>query len=416
MKSIKDIYKIGKGPSSSHTMGPYKAITSYMEKHPEADRLHVTLYGSLAATGKGHLTDEAVHEAFAAWHSTDRDTAESRERLKDNVTIEWKPKNTLPHNPNGMKVAAVNMDGDTYDRWTYYSIGGGDIVCMECPIEVEGGEDLYDMTNLTDIMNWCEKTGKSYWEYVNDTEKPEIWKHLEEVWQVMKAAVERGIEEEGVLPGPLNLRRKALSYHVRAFGQGDTFKTRGLVFAYALAVSEENAAGGTIVTAPTCGSCGVVPSVLYHMQTRYGFSDTRIIRALATCGLIGAVVKHNASVSGAEVGCQGEVGVACAMGAAAVAQLMGGSPSQIEYAAEMGLEHHLGLTCDPVCGLVQIPCIERNAYAAARAFDAGIYALYTDGNHRVSFDQAVRVMKKTGHDLPSLYKETSEGGLAIEWE
>ena len=315
-----------------------------------------------------------------------------------------------------MKVAAVNIDGDTYDRWTYYSIGGGDIICMESPIEVEGGDDLYDMTNMTDIMNWCEKTGKSYWEYVNETEDPAIWKHLEEVWKVMKAAVERGIEEEGVLPGPLNLRRKALSYHVRAFGQGDTFKTRGLVFAYALAVSEENAAGGTIVTAPTCGSCGVVPSVLYHMQTRYGFSDTRIIRALATCGLIGAVVKHNASVSGAEVGCQGEVGVACAMGAAAVAQLMGGSPSQIEYAAEMGLEHHLGLTCDPVCGLVQIPCIERNAYAAARAFDAGIYALYTDGNHRVSFDQAVRVMKKTGHDLPSLYKETSEGGLAIEWE
>lgn len=416
MKSIKDIYKIGKGPSSSHTMGPYKAITSYMEKHPEADRLHVTLYGSLAATGKGHLTDEAVHEAFAAWHTTDRDTAESRERLKDNVTIEWQPKKVLPFHPNGMKVAAINMDGDTYDRWTYYSIGGGDIICIESPIEVEGGDDLYGMTNMTDIMNWCEKTGKSYWEYVNETEDPAIWKHLEEVWKVMKAAVERGIEEEGVLPGPLNLRRKALSYHVRAFGQGDTFKTRGLVFAYALAVSEENAAGGTIVTAPTCGSCGVVPSVLYHMQTRYGFSDTRIIRALATCGLIGAVVKHNASVSGAEVGCQGEVGVACAMGAAAVAQLMGGSPSQIEYAAEMGLEHHLGLTCDPVCGLVQIPCIERNAYAAARAFDAGIYALYTDGNHRVSFDQAVRVMKKTGHDLPSLYKETSEGGLAIEWE
>ena len=234
MKSIKDIYKMGKGPSSSHTMGPYKAITSYMEKHPEADRLHVTLYGSLAATGKGHLTDEAVHEAFAAWHTTDRDTAESRERLKDNVTIEWKPKKVLPFHPNGMKVAAINMDGDTYDRWTYYSIGGGDIICMESPIEVEGGDDLYGMTNMTDIMNWCEKTGKSYWEYVNETEDPAIWKHLEEVWKVMKAAVERGIEEEGVLPGPLNLRRKALSYHVRAFGQGDTFKTRGLVFAYAL--------------------------------------------------------------------------------------------------------------------------------------------------------------------------------------
>jgi len=418
MKTIKEIYKIGKGPSSSHTMGPYKAVTSYMENHPEADRLHVTLYGSLAATGKGHLTDVAILEAFASWHSTDKDTLESKERRKADVEIEWRPKETLPVHPNGMKIAAVNMDGDRYDNWTYYSIGGGDIICMENPLEADDKGDIYDMTTLTEIMDWCNRTGKSYWEYVNETEGPDsgVWNHLEQVWKVMKEAVERGIEQEGVLPGPLNLRRKALSYHVRAFGQGDTFKTRGLVFAYALAVSEENAAGGTIVTAPTCGSCGVVPSVLYHMQTRYGFSDARIIRALATSGLIGSIVKHNASVSGAEVGCQGEVGVACAMAAAAVAQLMGGSPSQIEYAAEMGLEHHLGLTCDPVCGLVQIPCIERNAYAAARAFDAGIYALYTDGQHRVSFDQAVRVMKKTGHDLPSLYKETSEGGLAKEWE
>ena len=418
MKSIKDIYKIGKGPSSSHTMGPYKAVRSYMENHPDADRLHVTLYGSLAATGVGHLTDVAIKEAFASWHWTERDTLESSDRRMGDVEIEWRPKENLPVHPNGMKIAAVNLDGDHYDKWTYYSVGGGDIICMEHPIETEDEAELYGMNTLTEIMEWCNRTGKSYWEYVDETEGriTGIWQHLELVWKVMKEAVERGIEQEGVLPGPLNLRRKALSYHVRAFGQGDTFKTRGLVFAYALAVSEENAAGGTIVTAPTCGSCGVVPSVLYHMQTRYNFSDARIIRALATSGLIGNVVKYNASVSGAEVGCQGEVGVACAMAAAAVAQLMGGSPSQIEYAAEMGLEHHLGLTCDPVCGLVQIPCIERNAYAAARAFDAGIYALYTDGQHRVSFDQAVKVMKKTGHDLPSLYKETSEGGLAKVWK
>ena len=418
MKSIKDIYKIGKGPSSSHTMGPYKAVRSYMENHPEAQSLHVELYGSLAATGKGHLTDVAIQEAFASWHWTDKDTLESMERRKGDVEIVWYPKDNLQVHPNGMKIAARNFDGDLYDKWTYYSVGGGDIICMEHPIETEDEASLYDMTTLTEIMDWCNRTGKSYWEYVEEREGSNsgVWQHLELVWKVMKEAVERGIEQEGVLPGPLNLRRKALSYHVRAIGQGDTFKTRGLVFSYALAVSEENAAGGTIVTAPTCGSCGVVPSVLYHMQTRYKFSDARIIRALATCGLIGNVVKHNASVSGAEVGCQGEVGVACAMAAAAVAQLMGGSPSQIEYAAEMGLEHHLGLTCDPVCGLVQIPCIERNAYAAARAFDAGIYALYTDGQHRVSFDQAVRVMKETGHDLPSLYKETSEGGLAKGWK
>jgi L-serine dehydratase len=289
---------------------------------------------------------------------------------------------------------------------------------MEHPLEEDGSEIDYPMTNLTDVMNWCNRTGKTYWEYVDETEGkyPGFWEHLELVWKVMQKAVERGLEQEGALPGPLNLRRKASSYHVRAFGQGDTFKTRGLVFSYALAVSEENASGGTIVTAPTCGSCGVLPSVLYHMKTRYSFSDTKILRALATAGLIGNMAKYNASVSGAEVGCQGEVGVACAMAAAAVAQLMGGSPSQIEYAAEMGLEHHLGLTCDPVRGLVKIPCIERNAYAAARAMDAGIYALYSDGRHRVSFDQAVKVMKQTGKDLPSLYKETSEGGLAKEWE
>ena len=413
MKSIKDVYKIGKGPSSSHTMGPFKAVRHYMDNHEEADHLHVTLYGSLAATGKGHLTDTAIEEAFATWCWTDKETLECKRRRGGDVTIEWKPEENLQVHPNGMKIASVNSDGDLYDKWTYYSIGGGDIICMEHPLESETNGDIYEKTTLSDIMDWCNRTGHSFWEYVDHTEGKEgVWEHLELVWKVMQEAVERGIEQEGALPGPLHIRRKALSYHVRAFGQGDTFKTRGLVFSYALAVSEENACGGTIVTAPTCGSCGIMPSVLYHMKTRYGFSDQRIIRALATAGLIGAVVKHNASVSGAEVGCQGEVGVACAMAAAAVAQLMGGSPSQIEYAAEMGLEHHLGLTCDPVGGLVQIPCIERNAYAAARAMDAGIYALYTDGLHRVSFDQVVHVMKETGKDLPSVYKETSLGGLA----
>ena len=414
MKSIRDIYKIGKGPSSSHTMGPFKAVRHYLEHHEDTHHLHVTLYGSLAATGKGHLTDIAIKEAFSTWQWTDKETLENKTKRSGEVEIEWRPKENLQVHPNAMKIASVNFDGDLYEKWTYYSIGGGDIICMECPVDDEEGSVDYDMTTLTEVMNWCNNTGKNYWEYADMVESRSygFWDHLELVWKVMQEAVERGIEQEGALPGPLNIRRKALSYHVRAFGQGDTFKTRGLVFAYALAVSEENACGGTIVTAPTCGSCGVMPSVLYHMKKRYNFSDTRILRALATAGLIGTIVKHNASVSGAEVGCQGEVGVACAMAAAAVAQLMGGSPSQIEYAAEMGLEHHLGLTCDPIGGLVQIPCIERNAYAAARAMDAGIYALYTDGLHRVSFDQVVEVMKQTGKDLPSLYKETSEGGLA----
>ena len=398
MKSVKSIYKIGKGPSSSHTMGPFKCITHYVENHPEAMKLHVTLYGSLAATGKGHLTDQAVVDAFP----------------QGEVTIEWKPKEILQYHPNGMKVAVVNSDGDLYDKWTYFSIGGGDIVCLNKPIDSDDEAEIYPMTTMQEILKWCNDNGRTFWEFVAEHEKntPGFWEHLENVWKVMQKAVERGIDEEGSLPGPLNLRRKAGSYYIKADGYGDVLRTRGLIFAYALAVSEENACGGTIVTGPTCGSCGVLPGALYHLKKVYGFSDQRIVRALATAGIVGNIVKYNASISGAEVGCQGEVGVACAMAAAAITQLMGGSPSQIEYAAEMGLEHHLGLTCDPVGGLVQIPCIERNAYAAARAMDASIYSLYTDGRHRVSFDQAVRVMKETGHDLPSVYKETSEGGLA----
>jgi L-serine dehydratase len=404
MKSVKSIFKIGKGPSSSHTMGPFKAVTNYIENHPEAKSLHVTLYGSLAATGKGHLTDKAVEEAAANAGLA--------------VIIAWEPKENLPEHPNGMMVASVAEDGSLTECWTYYSVGGGDIKCMDIEIEDEDGAEVYEMSTMKEILDWCNRNGKAFWEFVQENEEKTkgFWEHIELVWKTMQKAVERGIDEEGALPGPLNIRRKAGSYYIKADGYGDVQRARGLIFAYALAVSEENACGGKIVTAPTCGSCGVLPGVLYHLKKVYGFSDQRIIRALATAGIIGNIVKHNASISGAEVGCQGEVGVACAMAAGAITQLMGGSPSQIEYAAEMGLEHHLGLTCDPVCGMVQIPCIERNAYAAARAMDASIYSLYTDGRHRVSFDQVVRVMKETGKDLPSLYKETSEGGLAKHLE
>ena len=404
MKSVKSIFKIGKGPSSSHTMGPFKAVTNYIENHPEAKGLHVTLYGSLAATGKGHLTDKAIEEAAA--------------NAGLEVVIAWEPKENLPEHPNGMIVSSVALDGSMTDSWTYYSVGGGDIKCMDIQLEAEDEAEVYEMSTMKEILDWCNKNGKAFWEFVQENEEKTkgFWEHIELVWKTMQKAVERGIDEEGALPGPLNIRRKAGSYYIKADGYGDVQRARGLIFAYALAVSEENACGGKIVTAPTCGSCGVLPGVLYHLKKVYGFSDQRIIRALATAGIIGNIVKHNASISGAEVGCQGEVGVACAMAAGAITQLMGGSPSQIEYAAEMGLEHHLGLTCDPVCGMVQIPCIERNAYAAARAMDASIYSLYTDGRHRVSFDQVVRVMKETGKDLPSLYKETSEGGLAKHLE
>ena len=300
------------------------------------------------------------------------------------------------------------------DEWTVYSVGGGALA--EEGVSTTETPDIYDMSKMTEILAWCERTGRSYWEYVQLCEDPDIWDYLHEVWKTMQEAVERGLEQEGALPGPLNLRRKAATYYIKANGYKDNLKSRGLVFSYALAVSEENASGGKIVTAPTCGSCGVVPAVLYHLKKSRDFSEMRMLRALATAGLVGNIVKHNATISGAEGGCQAEVGVACSMAAAAASQLFGGSPAQIEYACEMGLEHHLGMTCDPVCGLVQIPCIERNAYAAARALDSNIYSAFTDGTHRVSFDKVVEVMKQTGHDLPSLYKETSTGGLAKDYK
>ncbi len=401
MKTIKEIYRIGNGPSSSHTMGPKKAAEMFLSRHPEAKRFKVTLYGSLAATGKGHLTDAAIENVL---------------QQQAAVEIVWQPKVFLPYHPNAMTFAAYDDKDKLTESWTVYSIGGGALAGKDGEIEDHPSDEIYSMSKMSEILKWCENTGKSYWEYVIECEGNEIRDYLATVWQTMKEAIERGLEQEGVLPGPLNLRRKAATYHIRATGYKESLRSRGLVFSYALAVSEENASGGKIVTAPTCGSCGVVPAVLYHLQKSRDFSDTRILRALATAGLIGNIVKKNASISGAEVGCQGEVGVACAMASAAANQLFGGSPAQIEYAAEMGLEHHLGMTCDPVCGLVQIPCIERNAYAAARALDANIYSSFTDGNHRVSFDKVVEVMKQTGHDLPSLYKETGEGGLAKDYQ
>lgn len=400
MKSIRELYRIGTGPSSSHTMGPRFAAERFLKTHPHAQGFEVVLYGSLAATGKGHMTDVAILETL--------------EKSDMPVKIVWKPDVFLPYHPNGMTFRSLDELGFPTDEWTVYSVGGGAI--EEEGKAREGLAEIYDMEKMTEILEYCERTGRCYWEYVEQCEGKGIWDFLQEVWDAMKAAVESGLNTEGRLPGPLNLRRKAVSYFVKAEGYKDNLRTRGLVFAYALAVSEENASGHQIVTAPTCGSCGVLPAVLYHIWKSRKLSDTPILRAIATAGLFGNVVKHNASISGAEVGCQGEVGVACAMAAAAASQLFGGSPAQIEYAAEMGLEHHLGMTCDPVCGLVQIPCIERNAYAAARALDANIYASFTDGSHRVSFDKLVTVMKETGHDLPSLYKETSTGGLAKDYK
>ena len=398
VKSLKELYKIGRGPSSSHTMGPSKAATMFSHRHPEADSFEVTLYGSLAATGKGHLTDVAIIDALS-------DGGRKR------VDIVWEPDIFLPYHPNGMKFTAKDSEGNTGAEWTVYSIGGGTI--SEGPGSAIGeGPDIYDLNTIADIVKWCQENGRNYWEYVQQCEDEDIWDYLKTVWEAMKSSIQRGLDSEGALPGPLKLSRKAATYHIKASGYKANLQTRGMVFSYALAVSEENASGGVVVTAPTCGSSGVLPAVLYHISKGHDFNEKRILHALATGGIFGNVVKHNASISGAEVGCQGEVGVACAMASAATCQLFGGTPTQVEYAAEMGLEHHLGMTCDPVCGLVQIPCIERNAFAAARALDSNIYASFSDGFHRVPFDEVVQVMKETGHDLPSLYKETGEGGLA----
>ena len=383
-------------------MGPQKAAKIFNEHYSDAKKIEVVLYGSLAATGRGHMTDTAIKEVFGG---------------DDRLNIIWQPSVFLPYHPNGMKFSAYDEGGNLCGEWTVYSVGGGALSEGDTPKWLQDShEDVYEKNYLSEIMNWCNTHGRNYWEYVKENENSDIWDYLMEVWNMMKESVERGLDHEGALPGPLNIPRKAPTYYVKARGYKQSLQTRGLVYAYALAVSEENASGGTIVTAPTCGSCGVMPAVLYHLSNSHNFSDTRILHALATAGIFGNVVKTNASISGADVGCQGEVGVACAMASAAACQLFGGSPSQIEYAAEMGLEHHLGMTCDPVCGLVQIPCIERNAFAATRALDANLYAAYSDGKHSVSFDRVVEVMKQTGHDIPSLYKETSEGGLAKDYK
>lgn len=393
MDSIRNLYKIGHGPSSSHTMAPQKAAQRFKDNNPDVSSFRVTLYGSLAATGKGHMTDIAIIGTL----------------LPYTTEIVWEPEIVLPFHTNGMKFEAIK-DGKSINEWIVYSIGGGDLSEGENRVEQPS---LYDKTLMKSILEWCEETGKTFWEYVEDTEDKDIYEYLLTVWKTMEAAIQRGLDSEGLLPGGLGLQRKSSMYYVKSRGYQGSMKSRALIYSYALAVSEENASGNIIVTAPTCGSSGVLPAVLYHLKMNHNFSDTKIVRALATAGLIGNLVKFNASVSGAEVGCQGEVGVACAMAAGAACQLFGGSPQQIEYAAEMGLEHHLGLTCDPICGLVQIPCIERNAFAAARALDSCSFAMLSDGKHLINFDKVVRTMEQTGHDLPSLYKETSAGGLAI---
>jgi L-serine dehydratase len=371
-----------------------RAAERFRREHPGAVSVRVTLYGSLAATGRGHLTDQGIRDAL---HPIP-------------VEFIWQPHEQMPRHPNGMRFEALDSSGQVSAAWGAYSPGGGAIYAEdEDPLL----RRVYELGNMRDILKHCTQHGLAFWEYVEQCEGREIWDFLSNARRAMWSAIERGIHAEGALPGSLGVARKAWMFYrkVRLSGT-NLIQPEGFLPAYALAVAEENAAGGEIVTAPTCGSSGVLPAVLRHVQESLDCHEEAVLRALATAGLIGNLIKHNASISGAAVGCQGEIGAACSMAAAAATQLLGGTIRQVEYAAEMGLEHHLGLTCDPVDGLVQIPCIERNVFAATRALNCANYANFSDGSHRVSFDEVVEVMKQTGHDLPSLYRETAFGGLA----
>ena len=394
MKSLRELYRVGLGPSSSHTMGPRFAAQAFKPLTAGAARVRVTLYGSLAATGRGHLTDVAVCAPF--------------EPLP--VDLVWRAEESLPRHPNGLRLEALAADGTVLAERVVYSVGGGALL-DENGVSV-GVSDVYPYASMQEVLEHCERDNLQFWEIVGLHEGAPVWTFLAGIWQAMSRAIARGLEAEGRLPGTLNVARKASSYHARGSAMSGYFGETARLFSFALAVSEENASGGEIVTAPTCGASGVLPAVLYFLQQQAGLSDEKVIRALATAGLIGNLVKRNASISGAEVGCQGEVGTACAMAAGAAAQLFGGSIRQVEYAAEMGLEHHLGLTCDPIGGYVQIPCIERNAIAAVRAVDCAAYALLSDGQHIISFDEVVQTMWETGRDMHSDYRETAVGGLA----
>ena len=395
MQSLKMLYRIGRGPSSSHSMGPARAAQVFKESHPEVDFAEVRLYGSLAKTGKGHMTDKALIQSFAP--------------IPTKVVFDAEYSGPLKH-PNTMDITGYH-NGKILCTSRVYSIGGAEI-------EFEGSEyqlppDIYSENSFEEIKNVCRKKNIKLWQYVEENEGPEIWEYLSQVWAVMCASIDRGLKAEGILAGGLEVSRKAgLLYNQRHIDETPETRESRIVCAYAYAVSEENADGGVVVTAPTCGSSGILPAALRYYQQKKGFTDTDILHGLAAAGIIGNLVKTNASISGAECGCQAEVGTACSMAAAGLAEMCGMSLDQIEYAAEISIEHMLGLTCDPVKGLVQIPCIERNAVAAMRAINALILANFLTNTRKISFDTIVETMYATGRDISCHYRETAEGGLA----
>lgn len=399
MKSLKHLYKIGRGPSSSHTMGPDKAARYFKSAYPDADSYKAVLYGSLSSTGKGHKTDEAILDVF--------------EEGKIEVVFGDIDASTLPHE-NTMDFFAYKK-GEEIGKQRIMSVGGGQIIIEGKPELAE--EEVYKENSFSAIADYCMSHNIRLGDYVEMCEGKEIWVYLHEIWKAMKNSINAGLSTHGTLDGGLNVERKAqFLYNQSHIDESDITKENRLVCAYAFAASEQNAGGGVIVTAPTCGACAVLPSVLKYMQDKKRFSDDDICRALAVGGLIGNLVKTNASISGAECGCQAEIGTACSMAAAALCELFHMGIGQIEYAAEVAMEHMLGLTCDPVCGLVQIPCIERNAVAAMRAINALSLANFLSTTRKISFDTVVETMYKTGKDLNAIYKETSQGGLAATYK
>ena len=396
MKSIREIYKIGKGPSSSHTMGPERAAHIFKDRNPEADGFRVILYGSLCKTGVGHGTDRVLLDVLSPIPT---ELVFSKEELPAHA------------HPNTMDFIALK-DGKETDTLRVESVGGGDIRFPG--MKDARAEEVYIEHSFAEIADFCKwRYIHTISEYVELNEGPEIWDFLMEVWLTMKQAIADGLAAEGVLPGGLNVQRKAkYLYNQPTVPNEPNLREFQLIAAYAYAVAEQNAANGTIVTAPTCGACGVLPAVLKYAQDTKGFTDQQIIRGLATAGIIGNLTKTNASISGAECGCQAEIGTACSMAAAALAELYQQDLDQVEYAAEVAMEHHLGLTCDPICGLVQIPCIERNAVAAMRAMNACNLSYYLTGSRNISYDMVCRAMKETGVNLNHRFRETSEGGLA----
>lgn len=393
MASLRELYRIGSGPSSSHTMGPEAAAVKFRSRYPQADRFRVVLFGSLGKTGRGHGTAGVLRETFAPFPC---------EVEYDCATAD------LPH-PNTFDLYAYRQ-GEQVAKQRAFSIGGG---AIQFEGEAACTNAVYEYSSFNDISAYCERQGVRLWEYALAREDAEFSVYLQEIWAAMKESIQAGLHAEGTLPGGLGVQRKARQLFNRQHVD-ETPETREnrLISAYAFAVSEQNACAGRVVTAPTCGAAGVLPAVLYYQQKKHNFSDTDICRALAVGGLIGNLIKTNASISGAECGCQAEIGSACAMAAAALGELFQLSADKIEYAAEIAIEHHLGLTCDPIAGLVQIPCIERNAVAAMRAINAVNLSTFLCDTRKISFDKVVVAMRETGHDICGRYKETAEAGLA----